>query len=108
MNTIIQYHYQDAANYKSHSEDDILEGTLTEKEKTALLDKFQQEGFVPSQIGLNDLQGELQQYDQSSFNDDDHCFHQLDAVEATQAEPNHSMTAKEFYNKMMTTNWVIS
>lgn len=105
-NTLINYHYQDASNHKVYSENIVLEGTLLDEEKYDLMLNFEElYGFIPSKIGLKDLQSELQKYD-TSFNDDDHPFHQLDLVESTNLEPTHELKAKDFYKKMMTTKWV--
>lgn len=104
MNTLINYHYQDESNFKSFSEDIILPGSLTKIEVKTLMDKFNDsEGFVPSQIGLLDLQGEL--ISQFGDSDADHLFHFLDEVTVTNKNPTTAITAQEFFKKMTTMEW---
>ena len=76
-NTLIIYEYRDASNYKVSSEELVFKGKLSTAEIQSLLTDYgadQMEGFIPSQVGLPDLQGELMKYDQQDY-DEDHCWH---------------------------------
>ena len=103
-NTIINYMYRDADNYKV-SEEAIVSGPLPawafEKVKESLDDG---QFFIPSQVGLRDLQGELQGWD-SEDHDTDHCWHELCEIGHTDREPTAEMTAREFYEKMTKTEF---
>ena len=95
-NTKISYLYRDASNYKAFREE-VLAGTLTkakvDKIKSRLIDG---EYFVPSRVGLDDLQGELQGYDFQDYNDD-HFMHELNEIESTTDKPTFGLSAKEFF-----------
>lgn len=73
INTILRYLYRDASNYKVFSEA-IVAGKLDQ----GALQPFFHEGefFVPSQVGLKDLQP-------SPFTKDDHIWHELASVAPT-------------------------
>ena len=60
MNTEILYSYRDASNYKTHRYE-ILEGKINNEQIYAIISCLEDgELFIPSQVGLDDLQGELQ------------------------------------------------
>ena len=69
MNTKITYLYRDAGNYKAHHEV-IVQGKIT----LALVQPCLEDGehFIPSQVGLPDLQAQL-----GPANEDDHAWHEL-------------------------------
>lgn len=109
-NTKFSYFYRDADNYKSHH-DLILEGTLSQAEKKAILDATDiGGGFIPGQIGLPELQDALQGYDMEDninragqydpFGPDgaDHPWHEIEnesfALE-TDEQPTFRLTAKQ-------------
>ena len=69
MNTLIHYLYRDASNYKAHHEI-VVRGKITFAEVAPYLESG--EFFIPSQIGLPDLQSQLGQP-----TDDDHVWHHL-------------------------------
>jgi hypothetical protein len=73
MNTKIAYQYRDADNYKQ-LEDVVIPGEISEKDKALILSKLD-EGmyFIPSQVGLNDLQERMC----SPIGDADHVWHEL-------------------------------
>jgi len=96
MNTSLSYMYRDASNYKA-SLDVVLEGTLTDQQKDAIKAKLEDgENFIPSQVGLEDLQPRL-----TSFpSEDDHVWHELVGIEETEEEPTETMDAEEFHKNI--------
>ena len=98
MNTQVTYLYRDAANYKS-SRVVVLEGELTRKEQLQVL-TARHEGlwFIPSQVGLDDLQAQL-----TSFPDpDDHVWHELLEVTSVAVAADLELpTAQEFLQQML-------
>lgn len=94
-NTQIKYRYRDASNYKAYPKDDIIvEGELTwsDFEPTLHMGKI----FLPSEIGLPDLQSQLENYP----NEDDHIWHELIELESTQLDPTVEITANEFKTRL--------
>lgn len=109
MNTKIEYMYRDASNYKAFR-NEVLEGVLTPKQITEIKQAAAPDGFIPSQVGLDNLQGELMSYDSGCGSDDydpfgadgdDHVWHELDAIERTKEPVTLSMPAKVFYKQFM-------
>lgn len=82
-NTLITYIYRDAANYKQVAEL-ILPGAITPAQLATIYRHLDEDdGFVPGQVGLEDLQ--------LRFNDDwddesDHPFHEFVRIELTLEE----------------------
>ncbi len=90
--------YRDADNYKTH-EEVVFAGVINTE---LIIEKIKEklESFVPSQIGLEDLQERLQIFD--SFDHDvDHCFHELCDVEQTNDEPTDERTIHEFTKELI-------
>lgn len=89
MNTRIFYMYRDADNYKQN-EEIILNGEISEEEIDTIFSKLD-EGlyFIPSQVGLNDLQERMC----SDIGDSDHVWHELIRGDINHTEdnptPNH-------------------
>lgn len=105
MNTKIEYMYRDASNYKAFR-NEVLEGVLTPKQIAAIKQAAEPDGFIPSQVGLDNLQGELMGYDSNRYSDDydpfgesgdDHVWHEIDEIAATAEAPTLEMSAKTFY-----------
>jgi hypothetical protein len=97
MNTIVAYLYRDASNYKQH-EKFILLGEITEEGKAAVLSKLEGgENFIPSQVGLDDLQTRMP----SEIGEDDHVWHELDSdcFSLTKDAPTLKMTASELVKR---------
>lgn len=100
--------YRDASNYKEH-EEVVLLGSLTEAQ---IKDCFENVAdgveFIPSQVGLEDLQPRMTSYPSA----DDHVWHAFLSVEPTDEELTESitMTAEELRKKFqaMKGNWDIS
>jgi hypothetical protein len=85
LNTKFGYFYRDACNYKTYNEV-VLEGKL----EKIFLKQFLFEGtfFVPSEIGLPDLQSfPLKVYD--------HIWHEIDFCESTKEKPTVKISANE-------------
>ncbi len=77
MNTRFSYLYRDACNYKKFN-DIVISGILEEKQIEFLLkDKL---FFIPSEVGLPDLQDDV-------FSVDDHIWHELEKIELTDEPP---------------------
>ena len=96
MNTEILYSYRDASNYKTHRYE-ILEGKINNEQIYAIISCLEDgELFIPSQVGLDDLQGELQAHDTKDW-DDDHCWHEInsESFSPTDKEPTCSLTIKQ-------------
>jgi hypothetical protein len=93
VNTRIRYLYRDAGNYKQH-ESCVLEGILSEGEIYAIRRCCDSEGFIPSQVGLWDLQERME----TEVGYADHIWHEFDdpgAFEATEDIPTLKMTVQE-------------
>jgi len=83
----------------------VLEGELTPNQIQQINDKTDNGGFIPSQVGLVDLQEVLQDYDSQDWGDD-HPFHEDIVFTTTTEEANHTITAQELYeNFMAVTSW---
>ena len=86
MNTKLEYMYRDAENYKTY-EDCILEGELSIKDLAPYL--FLGDFFVPSEVGLKDLQEQpLHVYD--------HIWHEIIDVDSVEQIPTVPISAKCF------------
>lgn len=101
-NTRIDYMYRDANNYKQ-SDHVVMAGALTIEEATAIVDGLDEEdGFVPSAVGLDDLQERMV----TDWEDDaDHPFHEIDGISLTGSEPTTDMTAAEFVVRFAEADW---
>lgn len=85
MNTSITYQYRDAANYKEF-DTVIIRGLLSLKDIEEYL--YDKEFFIPSEIGLKDLQPE-------NLNQDDHIWHEILEISHTHERPTVNITAEE-------------
>jgi len=89
MNTKIAYMYRDGDNYKQY-EEVVIPGEITDEDKALILSK-RDEGqyFIPSQVGLNDLQERMC----SPIGDSDHVWHELEEEDISHTHddptPNH-------------------
>jgi len=97
MNTKFSYMYRDGSNYKACN-DVVLEGECTFKD----IEQFLDDGmwFIPSQVGLSDLQYKLFAYDGPG--EDDHVWHEINDgdFEPTDEEPTAPITASAFIENM--------
>ena len=85
MNTLITYQYRDAANYKEF-DTVIISGLLSLKNIEEYL--YEKEFFIPSEIGLKDLQPE-------NLNQDDHIWHEIREISHTHEKPTVNVTAQD-------------
>jgi hypothetical protein len=89
LNTKFSYLYRDVCNYKTFNEV-IISGTIGfEDIRPYLKDKT---FFIPSEVGLTDLQDCV-------FSIDDHIWHEIDSIQATQSEPTVKIHAKLIISK---------
>lgn len=98
MNTRFSYLYRDACNYKKFN-DVVLSGIIQEKQIEPLLkDKI---FFIPSDVGLPDLQDD-------TFSVDDHIWHELEKIELTEEPANTELKASFLirkFQKSFRDNW---
>lgn len=103
-NTEVSYMYRDADNYKV-SRRVVLGGTITvakAMEIVRALDEGQY--FVPSEIGLEDIQGGF--LAGADWNEQvDHPFHELTGIALTDDEPFGDMTAAKFHERFVMADW---
>lgn len=99
-NTEVRYTYRDASNWKAHARP-VFAGRLTPAEVDAILAALDQgEFFIAEQVGLDALQGEL-----GGRNDDDHCWHELDDLTATDRLPNAEFDIHELSRRFEAARW---
>ncbi|MEA2095700.1 MAG: hypothetical protein U9P73_03255 [Candidatus Cloacimonadota bacterium] len=85
MNTRISYLYRDACNHKSFN-DTIVAGDLFIDHLTPFLkDRLL---FIPSKVGMLDFQP-------NEWTEDDHIWHELEKLEATQEDPTMNIAAEK-------------
>lgn len=84
MNTSITYQYRDAANYKEF-DTVIICGLLSLNDIEEYL--YDKEFFIPTEIGLKDLQPEI-------LNQDDHIWHEILKINHTHEKPTVNITAE--------------
>ena len=100
MNTLITYQYRDASNYKEF-ETVIINGLLSLKDIEEYF--FEKEFFIPSEIGLKDLQPE-------NLNQDDHIWHEILEISHTHEKPTVDITAEKIisnFKKASLNEWNI-
>ena len=85
MNTQLEYLYRDAGNYKWFSEV-VIVGTLELENIESYL--YEHQFFIPSEVGLSDLQPE-------ELTEDDHIWHEIVSLNETVDEPTVKISAVE-------------
>jgi len=91
-NTRIDYMYRDAANYKKRSSV-VFKGKISRELLTILRENMsEEEYFIPSQVGLEDLQ----HYMESFPDEDDGVWHELEDISLTDKESTDPRTIEEF------------
>jgi hypothetical protein len=96
VNTRVEYRYRDAANYKQFASV-VLGGEITPEERQrirAALDGG--EYFIPSEVGLTDLQPRMPAFPDPEI---DHVWHELDVADGitlTDDPPTHELAIHEF------------
>lgn len=95
--------YRDAANWKQHGTV-ILDGKLSTEQINEIISALNEgEFFIPSQVGLTDLQDEFYANDKGDL-ENAHCWNTIESAECfelTNEEPTIERTAEEIYNNFM-------
>lgn len=94
MNTLIQYLYRDASNYKQVNEC-VIEGEITEEQKKIILNSlYDGELFVPNVVGMPEERF-------GSLTEDDHAFFELceNDFSPTERNANVPVTAGELASR---------
>ncbi len=101
-NTEFSYMYRDADNYKQNAQV-IMPGVLTFEQALAIVDGLDEdEGFVPSAVGLNDLQERMV----NGWDEDvDHPYHEITGIALTDRQPTIQMTASDFVERFAAADW---
>jgi hypothetical protein len=102
VNTRLTYLYRDASNYKQHHSV-VFAGAITDEDRAALFGHLDQGAyFIPSQVGLEDLQGRF-----GTLTNDDHAWHELDDEEAVALTDDTAALADvhEFVRRFCDTTW---
>lgn len=96
MNTEISYLYRDASNYKQHMTV-VLSGVISDEDKQLIKAKLDDgEFFIPSQVGLPDLQEMMiDGFDE----DEDHVWHELLNIEITASDPTYDLTGDDLVRR---------
>lgn len=93
MNTVLEYMYRDASNYKQHHSV-VLRGRLSETEmKPYLIDGM---FLIPSSVGLPDLQERFRDQGFKYPNEDDHVWHEVVNLKPTNDTPTTSLCVECF------------
>ncbi|MES1991709.1 MAG: hypothetical protein V4441_12265 [Pseudomonadota bacterium] len=75
--TIFEYLYRDASNYKAHGAV-LLSGRLDDAAERKIRDQLSADPyFVASELGVPDLRSELWKYSGGCPNEDDHLWHEF-------------------------------
>ena len=89
MNTRFEYMYRDGGNYKQFNEV-VIKGEFSLEQLRPHL--YNGDFFVPSEVGLEDLQ-------EYPYQDYDHVWHELDSAEPTEDEPTVEISAEEIVSR---------
>lgn len=92
MNTIFNYLYRDASNYKNWGSV-TFQGEYTPEQEGRMKNAFDmREFFIADQVDVDEVfftYGELSK-------EDDHCWHEFDSLELTNEEATDERTFEEF------------
>ena len=97
MNTLLEYLYRDASNYKQHGSV-VLQGGISLKDIRPLL--IDGEYFIPSQAGLPDLQHRFKDQGFEYPTEDDHAWHEIVSMKPTRKQPTIPLHRKEFLARL--------
>jgi hypothetical protein len=97
MNTLLEYLYRDASNYKQHGSV-VLQGAISLKDIRPLL--IDGEYFIPSQAGLPDLQYKFKAQGFECPSEDDHTWHEIVSLRPTTKDPTIPFGRKEFLSRL--------
>ena len=101
-NTRLVYMYRDADNYKQIA-DVVMPGAITLDQAVAVMDGLDDDGgFVPSAVGLHDLQVQMV----TDWDDQvDHPYHEIEGISLTDVKPDVELTASEFVVNFAAADW---
>lgn len=97
MNTLLEYLYRDASNYKQHGRV-VFRGTISLKDIRPLL--IDGEYFIPSQAGIPDLQHKFKDQGFEYPTEDDHAWHEILSMRATKKQATIPLHRKEFLSRL--------
>lgn len=97
MNTLLEYLYRDASNYKQHGSV-VMAGALSLKDIRHLL--IDGEYFIPLQAGLPDLQHKFGEQGFEYPTEDDHAWHEIVLLRPTSRKPTVSLRREEFLRRL--------
>ena len=97
MNTLLEYLYRDASNYKQHGSV-VLRGTISLKDIRHLL--IDGEYFIPSPAGLPDLQPKFKDQGFEYPTGDDHEWHEVVSMRPTTKQATVPLHRKEFLARL--------
>jgi len=101
LNTKIYYMYRDASNYKQN-ESVVFSEKIKREHIDIIMKKMEEEEyFIPSQIGLADLQPRMTSYPSS----DDHVWHEITDIQLTEEAPTDSRDIQQFVDELLQTEW---
>ena len=88
MNTAISIVYKDNDNFSSWPLRVVLEGAITEEQKSIIFANMGSEGFIPSEAGLPDMTP-------ADARDYDNLWNEIDGIELTDDKPNTEMRVED-------------
>jgi len=97
MNTLLEYLYRDASNYKQH-DSVVLQGAISLKDIRPLL--IDGKHFIPSQAGLPDLQHKFKDQGFEYPTEDDHEWHEIVSMKPTTKQATRPLHRKEFLSRL--------
>ena len=97
MNTLLEYLYRDASNYKQHGSV-VLKGSVSLNSIRHLL--FDRTYFIPSQVGLPDLQYKFKEQGFKYPTGDDHSWHEIVLMRPTTKKPTVPLRRNEFLSRL--------
>ena len=109
--TIFEYLYRDASNYKAHGAV-LLDGRLDEASKRKIQDRFERdEYFVADQLGVPDLRPKLWEWSGGQPNEDDHSWHEFsglyDATATDQQTLERCGSVEDFARRALDENQIL-
>jgi hypothetical protein len=97
VNTEVRYLYRDASNYKQRGEV-VLAGEMAESDARSAL--WEEAYFIPSAVGLPNLQHLFQEQGFPFPTEDDHPWHEVASIRPTESEPTVALSAAEFLRRL--------
>ena len=103
-NTVIQYMYRDADNYKMSGRV-IFDGRITEAQVRRLAEALDDGSFIPGQVGIEDLQEKFNDGKGEWIDDRDHPWHEVTGISYTHVLPEEDRHVGEFVDQVAKTTW---